>query len=171
MPSDQGFVSGFYWSSTEYSSTDAWVQFFGSGNPDLDFKASSGYVRAVRSINALGLFYQGGYIIGQYNGFMYIVSPKSTEQLHSWQGAINYCSSLNIDGHTDWYLPAIAEISFLYQNRANMPSGQGFVSSGYWSSTEYSSTRAWYQSFSGGNQSNDVKTNSWYVRAVRRIAL
>jgi hypothetical protein len=46
-----------------------------------------------------------------------------------------------------------------------------FGSNVYWSSTEYSTTFAWYQAYntsSPGLQDNGSKSNSFYVRAVRR---
>ena len=46
-----------------------------------------------------------------------------------------------------------------------------FASDGYWSSTEFNSNFAWAQYFFNGGQSNDLKNSSYYVRAVRRIAV
>jgi hypothetical protein len=46
-----------------------------------------------------------------------------------------------------------------------------FGSNSYWSSTEYSTTAAWRQRYftsDPGRQSNDTKSGSRYVRAVRR---
>jgi hypothetical protein len=48
---------------------------------------------------------------------------------------------------------------------------QAFAADGYWSSTEYSATAAWRQSFDGGLQVYSGKSNSPYVRAVRRVAV
>lgn len=39
----------------------------------------------------------------------------------------------------------------------------------YWSSTEYSSTDAWYQRFANGEQYGSGKRSTYYVRAVRRV--
>ncbi len=47
----EAFSVGFYWSSSEYSATAAWEQYFGSpypGNQDLNAKTGAGFVRAVR---------------------------------------------------------------------------------------------------------------------------
>jgi hypothetical protein len=139
---------------------------------------------------------QGGYAIGVFNGFMYIVSPKSTEVTRQWKTtntatsgtasttdglansnamndanhpAAQYCRGLTTGGFIDWYLPAKDELNFLYQNRANMPSGEGFVSDGYWSSTEHSSPSAWLQLFFNGTQYDGLKATPNYFRAVRRV--
>jgi hypothetical protein len=42
----------------------------------------------------------------------------------------------------------------------------------YWSSTEFSATSAWFQNFGNGNQyRTNYKSNSYNVRAVRRVAV
>lgn len=46
---------------------------------------------------------------------------------------------------------------------------EAFATTYYRSSTEYDATGAWSQSFSQGLQSNTLKSDSYYVRAVRRI--
>jgi len=44
-----GFVANYYWSSSEYSATSAWYQFFSSGYQYGRDKNGYTYVRAVRS--------------------------------------------------------------------------------------------------------------------------
>jgi hypothetical protein len=46
---------------------------------------------------------------------------------------------------------------------------EDFTAGYYWSSTEYSATNAWAQSFDDGIQYGYYKTNSRRVRAVRRV--
>jgi len=48
---------------------------------------------------------------------------------------------------------------------------EAFAAGNYWSSTEDSSTDAWFQSFNNGFQNLTNKDTSRYVRAVRRIAV
>lgn len=49
LPGLGGLAQAFYWSSTEYSSNDAWGQYIGSGLP-FDFsKYTTAYVRAIRA--------------------------------------------------------------------------------------------------------------------------
>jgi len=45
------FRKGFYWSSTEYSSTKAWTLYFLSGGRWYDIKYSNNYVRPVLSLD------------------------------------------------------------------------------------------------------------------------
>jgi hypothetical protein len=48
---------------------------------------------------------------------------------------------------------------------------EDFAAGVYWSSTEASATHAWRQVFSNGRQDDGYKTNSYRVRAVRRVAV
>jgi hypothetical protein len=82
--------------------------------------------------------------------------------------AAAYCESLNINGKTDWYLPAITELNVLYTNKASI---RNFETSGsyYWSSTEYDNNDAWVERLSDGNQNgNSDKFYGYLVRCVRR---
>lgn len=49
---------------------------------------------------------------------------------------------------------------------------EAFFTSSYWSSTEFSSTGAWFQNFGfGGAQSSSNKQNGLFARAVRRVPI
>ena len=43
-----GFASNYYWSSTEFNSSNAWTQLFDNGFQNYNYKYISTYVRAVR---------------------------------------------------------------------------------------------------------------------------
>ena len=69
------------------------------------------------------------------------------------------------NGQTDGFLPNIEEFDLLFDQRTVVG---GFVSGGYWSSSEADVNRALAQLFFGGNQfSNDKVGNTFRVRAVR----
>lgn len=84
--------------------------------------------------------------------------------------AARYCENMTYpatNGYTDWYLPSVDELNLVLY--AMKVAGKGnFIASNYWSSTESSATDAWLQYFTNGWQVNDGKTNSGYVRCVRR---
>jgi hypothetical protein len=69
-----------------------------------------------------------------------------------------------LNGYSDWYLPSKDELNKLYLNRASIG---GFVNTGYWSSSETSTTNAWLQSFFTGAQISNEKFYGNYVRAIR----
>ena len=73
-----------------------------------------------------------------------------------------------------WYLPSIDELSILWHarlhvNKAMNDGGHTLLATTgyYWSSTEYSSTNAWFFDFYYGHAFNYGKANTFSVRAVR----
>lgn len=87
--------------------------------------------------------------------------------------AIEICENLNAAGHSDWYLPARDELQQLYTNQVaiNANATENFNPSGYWTSSEWTAgvtNLAWQVSFASGTAGNETKTNSRYVRCIRR---
>jgi hypothetical protein len=92
----------------------------------------------------------------------------------------------------DWYLPSTAELLLMCKwargvawtsdetvcsgGTINLSTGDGlgaagFVQNRYWTSSEFSNTRAWSQDYtSPGNQANSAKSDSKYVRPIRAFA-
>jgi hypothetical protein len=85
---------------------------------------------------------------------------------------------------SDWYLPTTAELNLLCQWARNVAQsvttpctggalntgtglGGGFSSGYYWSSSVYDDYAAWLQYFGAGDQFNDYKSSTFYVRPVR----
>lgn len=87
--------------------------------------------------------------------------------------AAQQCANSTANGHTDWYLPAKDELNVLCTNELAIG---GFNLSGsipvgyYWSSSETSSTNAWFQSFSDCSQSKFVRNKdvNLSIRCVRK---
>jgi hypothetical protein len=88
------------------------------------------------------------------------------------------CLNSTNGGQSDWYLPAIDELTLLWNNRYDVNRklilvGTQFLplpySVGYWTSTEISSTEALYLLFYPGFPIFDdkVKSNFLFVRAIR----
>jgi hypothetical protein len=55
-----GFADYYYWSSSEYDNSNAWIQSFGSGDQDFFNKSSTFYVRAIRAFSAVKSIEDGG---------------------------------------------------------------------------------------------------------------
>ncbi len=98
--------------------------------------------------------------------------------------AAQLCLAYSVGAINDWYLPAIDELSLLWQNRFNVNRTLSGNSSSativgavelrynwYWSSTEYTSTDTWLFDFFAGKQDNDAKNGTYYVRAVRKFSI
>jgi hypothetical protein len=94
------------------------------------------------------------------------------------QACINYTNSsvYGTGTYSDWYLPAIDELSLVYQSRCIL--NKIIYNSGlpasilayqyYWSSTESAYNYAWYFNFTSGTAYNYcMKSTSNWVRAVR----
>jgi len=87
--------------------------------------------------------------------------------------AADVCANLSLNGYTDWFLPSKDELNEMYTNKAAIDAeaiangGSAFVSTYYWSSSEYDNNNAWVQLFSDGYQPGTGKHLAIKVRAVR----
>ena len=75
-----------------------------------------------------------------------------------WQDACEWAASLG----NGWRLPTIGELRIAHEQKVG-----GFASDYYWSSSEYNSYNAWYQSFLNGYQYYTSKNSYKRVRACR----
>jgi len=88
--------------------------------------------------------------------------------------AADICANLTLNGYTDWFLPSKLELLEIYNNRVSINAtsannaGTSLGTAIYWSSTEYTSSRAFYCNFNGPVTSTKAKINDpLSVRAVR----
>ena len=72
---------------------------------------------------------------------------------------------LNVEGHTDFYLPARRELSLCFANVRELFETDDW----FWSSTQDSANDAWYQRFNDGLQYWLSKYDRGRARAVRRV--
>ena len=80
--------------------------------------------------------------------------------LMNWYEAKIACQKLG----AEWRLPTIKELNMFFENKEEIG---GFTNNYYWSSTEYVNYPAWSFFFYDGDAYNDVKSTTYYVRAVR----
>ena len=78
--------------------------------------------------------------------------------------AAEFARNYALGDYHDWFLPSWEELNLLYFQRVAVG---GFVNANYWSSTQFSSFDAWYQSFENGGQSTDTKNAGYRVRVIR----
>lgn len=78
--------------------------------------------------------------------------------------AATWAASLNIDGHSDFYIPAQRELNLICINANHLAE-----KTWHWSSTQFSASYAWSQTFEDGDQHIHLKGTEFAVRAVRRI--
>ncbi len=87
------------------------------------------------------------------------------------------CSASTANGKSDWYLPALDELSLLWHNRWDVSrgiasaSGTTITNNLFWSSTELDANTAWHFNAYTGTPGTDNKSNVNYVRAVRKFSI
>lgn len=73
--------------------------------------------------------------------------------------------------HSDkWFVPSSSELSLVYQQKANLSNLSLNTNPYYWSSSEISSDRVWYQRFDSGSQfSRNKYSHDYRVRLCRQL--
>jgi hypothetical protein len=111
-------------------------------------------------------------------GLMWQKSDDNTER--GWDAAMAYCQNLVLPavsfGYRDWRLPSVGELKSIVDHRTYDPAINGSAFPGtepsrYWTATTYASNSsgyAWGVNFSNGNVYYFYKSNTCYVRCVRR---
>ena len=94
------------------------------------------------------------------------------DELGSGDYAARLCWDLEHGGYDDWFLPSKDELNAIWDNIVDDGSGANsgigvFAPNLYWSSSENSATKAWYQDFADGGQGSWGKGLNLRVRAVR----
>ena len=97
--------------------------------------------------------------IAEINGSRWILGPEAPEELN-WNDAVAWCKAVGGE------LPPRELLLMAYMNEEIRDL---FTATYYWSSTEFTATGAWVQSFLNGFQDYGNKTDTGYVRAVRRL--
>ena len=148
-----------------------------SANQSADVSTIANESSANNSASGVGLGYQNSVAIVTQNG-LYNASSNN----YAAGAARAYAGG----SKSDWYLPTTAELNLLCQwargvapsvitgciggtlNSATYGAGTaGFASGGYWSSSEYDASNAWYPNFANGFQNYGGKNNALFVRPVR----
>jgi hypothetical protein len=93
--------------------------------------------------------------------------------------AAELCNIRIAGGKADWYLPALDELRYMFENRFLINLNQSnllfipLTFANYWSSTQLTDTLAWHLSFINGVASSPAltKDQTINVRAVRRFTI
>lgn len=88
-----------------------------------------------------------------------------TPALAAEHPAANYCRGMG----PDWYLPSVAELALIYNNKASLGTSYSCVAVKYWSATQGNTGISWYVDFSNGSNGTDNKLIYFRLRCVREL--
>jgi len=97
----------------------------------------------------------------------------SVDKVQNFEGALEYCEALVLDGYSDWRLPNFTELYLLAERNVSQPSIDATFDNTptgkYWSSTTSADqpTQGWVVDFLHGNSELLDKSSSAYVRCIR----
>lgn len=89
-----------------------------------------------------------------FNGHTYKVAPDphtDYSEYISWEQAYSYCQNLTTHGYSDWRMPTIEELEYMYQNREQIGGFIGQNSQGSWP------VHSLYHSSTMGNENGHIK--------------
>jgi len=78
--------------------------------------------------------------------------------------AVEACTSKTTGGYSDWFLPSKDELHEMYRQKSVIG---GFITGGYWSSSESRRGFSWGENFDNGSQGGYNRSYNSYVRAIR----
>lgn len=88
-----------------------------------------------------------------------------TPALAAEHPAANYCREMG----PDWYLPSVAELALIYNNKASLGTSYSCAAFSYWSATQNNTSGSWFVAFNNGKTSTDTKHFNYRLRCVRDI--
>ena len=151
-----------------------------SGDTGYIAGETHGLIAAVQDQSFSIRWYNGSYVTTGATGTVIGTGATNTTTIISVQGGpteTSYAAGLarayTGGGHTDWFLPSKDELNKMYLNKATINttaaanSGSDFTTYVYWSSTEYSSSKAWGQDFDLG--AGGYATKNYYQGSVRAV--
>jgi len=115
-------------------------------------------------------------VLDNLTGLMWTLNANIISGQTNWDGAVDFCRTLNYAGYSDWRLPNRREmLSLIDDGQTNspvLPAGHPFTnvqSATYWTSTTYGlgTSRAWGVSVLNGYSDFFQKTSFYYVWPVR----
>lgn len=135
------------------------------------------------SLAALGASYQAavfceGLTIGGYSDW-YLPAINEIEVLYYFLKPSTDLNSTGYGSNANAYSPEPVSQNYTSGSPAQTSAGIGFrlgetnafVDASYWSSTEFDSTDAYRKGFYNGDQYQNTKSVTIYVRAVRRVPI
>lgn len=80
--------------------------------------------------------------------------------------AAQLCRNYRSDKEDDWFLPSRGDLSMLFL-QVERGALEGFDSAGYWTSSEFDASNAYFQNLVTGEQGYGLKSENFSVRPIR----
>jgi len=93
-----------------------------------------------------------------------MVNTRALAAAKTKHPAAEACAALEVDGHSDFYLPSRFELALLFANARDHLKPHW-----HWSSTQFDASDAWHCGFDFGHQGNSHKSFEGCAVAVRRV--
>ena len=112
-------------------------------------------------------------VIDIKKNLMWQDNPENIEYTENWTFSKEYCSSLTLNGYTDWKLPTIKELQSIVDiSKRKLAINSEFkftAPSSYWSKSQdiVNKSNAWYVGFKTGATFRDSKDYDCYIRCIR----
>lgn len=90
-------------------------------------------------------------------------SGSEKTEVYAAKACINY----SLNGYNDWFLPSVDELNLMCKNLYLKGKGNFDSRDYYWSSSEFSSLKAWKQDIGDGYQDGGYRVSNYYVRPIR----
>jgi hypothetical protein len=154
----------WYWSSSIEKGDNYFRQAFDADKLEPAAGKAKAFARCVHNNGAINLVDENGVWGYSSYGVDYQVMPEDLVGVFKWEEAKNACESSTSYGYSDWYLPAINELEFMYSNKvALMMTGDW-----YWSSTPKSGNAIFDINFETGKRFDTSAGAKRKVRCVRK---
>jgi hypothetical protein len=157
----------WYWSATPEKNNVYFRQAFDADKLVPAAAKAKSFARCVHSNGVINLADANGVWEFSLYGSDYQVMPEDIEGIYRWEEARNTCESSTAYGYSDWELPSIESLGFMYDNKIALNMGGEW----YWSSTpkKAGSTSAMYEKNFFDGQTYDTGSNAKrQVRCVRK---
>ncbi|MEZ5105246.1 MAG: hypothetical protein R2757_12165 [Draconibacterium sp.] len=108
-----------------------------------------------------------GYVAGEQHGL--VCSAADASNTMYWSPAVLYCNSLAEGGYSDWFLPTLEQLGWMYNTKDIIG---GFSDGAYWSSLEDGSSWAyWFGFYDGGVSASGVSTSTYFTCVPVKVFL
>ena len=117
----------------------------------------------------VGMELGGGLYLGEFKGSHYIIEKEYSTSAWKYEGALEYCKRMEVDGYKNWFLPSIEELEFAYEQDKKHTEELAFFNDYFWSSSLDKDQVPMCGHFRSGTFLTKANPKLCYVRAFKRL--